>query len=158
MSVENTQLAGFLSTGNRGNFLYVEGSTAWLYDCPHFLSPLYKADRCFNRKPIQFNDTLMHVDPITRQTCDNATPIACDNSKRTLSYLILKQMTKIFTFVDQNPLNETHHFCLHILKLKLQYGTILSQLKMLACNLMLNLINSGTEYYIQNTPIQHFNF
>ena len=28
MSVQNTQLAGFLLTGNRSNFLYVEGSTA----------------------------------------------------------------------------------------------------------------------------------
>ena len=37
MSVTNPQLAGFLLTGNRSNFLYVEGSTAWLYDCPHFL-------------------------------------------------------------------------------------------------------------------------
>ena len=36
MSVKNPQLAGFLLTGNRSNFLYVEGSTAWLYDCPHF--------------------------------------------------------------------------------------------------------------------------
>ena len=44
MSVQNPQLAGFLLTGNRGNFSYVEGSTAWLYDCPHFFSPLYKAD------------------------------------------------------------------------------------------------------------------
>ena len=41
MSVQNPQLAGFLLTGNRSNFLYVEGSTAWLYDCPHFLSPLF---------------------------------------------------------------------------------------------------------------------
>ena len=43
MSVHNPQLAGFLLTGNRSNFLYVEGSTAWLYDCPHFLSAFYKA-------------------------------------------------------------------------------------------------------------------
>ena len=48
MSVQNPQLAGFLLTGNRSNFLYVEGPTAWLYDCSHFLSPLYKADRCDN--------------------------------------------------------------------------------------------------------------
>ena len=38
MSVQNPQLAGFLLTGNRSNFLQVEGSTGWLYDCPHFLS------------------------------------------------------------------------------------------------------------------------
>ena len=59
MSVRNPQLAGFLLTGNRGNFLYVDSSTAWLYDCPHFLSPLYKADRCFDPIPIHFKDTLM---------------------------------------------------------------------------------------------------
>ena len=36
MSV-HPQLAGFHLTENRNNFLYVEGSTAWLNDCPHFL-------------------------------------------------------------------------------------------------------------------------
>ena len=35
--VKNPHLAGFLLTGNRSIFLYVEGSTAWLYDCPHFV-------------------------------------------------------------------------------------------------------------------------
>ena len=78
--MQNPQLAGFLLTGNRSNFLYVEGSTAWLYDCSHFLSPLYIADRCFVRIPIHFKDTLMYVDPTTRQTYDYATPIACDHN------------------------------------------------------------------------------
>ena len=84
MSEQNPQLAGFPLTGNRSSFLYVEGSTAWLYDCPHFLSPLYKADRCFDRIPIHFKDTLMYVDPITRQTYDYATPITCDNNPRNI--------------------------------------------------------------------------
>ena len=87
MSVQKPQLAGFLLTGNRSNFLHVEGSTAWLYDCPHYLSPLYKADRCFDRIPIHFKDTLMYVDPITRQTYDYATPIACDNNPRNITEL-----------------------------------------------------------------------
>ena len=82
MSVQNPELAGFLLTGNCSNFLYVEGSTAWLYDCPHFLSPSYKADRCFNRIPIHFKDTRMYLDRITRQTYDYATLIACDNNPR----------------------------------------------------------------------------
>ena len=69
MSVKNPQLAGFLLTGNRSNFLYVEGSTAWLYDCPHFISHLYNADKCFDRIPIHYRETIMYVDPITRQTC-----------------------------------------------------------------------------------------
>ena len=59
MSVQNPQLACFLLTGNGSNFLYVEGSTARLYDCPRFLSPLHITDRCFDRIPIHFKVTLM---------------------------------------------------------------------------------------------------
>ena len=68
----------------RSFFLYVEGSTAWLYDCPHFFSPFYKADRCFDRIPIHFKDTLMYVDPITRQTYDYAPLITCCNNPRSI--------------------------------------------------------------------------
>ena len=32
MSVKNPQLPGFILSGNRSKFLYVEGSTAWLYN------------------------------------------------------------------------------------------------------------------------------
>ena len=49
MSIQNPQLAGFLLTGNRSNFLLIGGSTACLYDYPHFLSRIYQADRCFDR-------------------------------------------------------------------------------------------------------------
>ena len=80
MSVKNPQLAGFLLTGNRSNFLYVEGSTTWLYECPHFISPLNKADKCFNRIPIHYRETIMYVDPKTRQTFKIATPIECGNN------------------------------------------------------------------------------
>ena len=62
----------------------LKSSSAWLYDCPQFLSHLFKADRCFDRIPIHFKDTLMYVDPITRQTYDYATPIACDNNPRNI--------------------------------------------------------------------------
>ena len=70
MSVQNPQLAGFLLIGNRSNFPYAEDSTAWLNDCPHFLSPLCKTDRCFDRISIHFEDTIMYVDPNTRQKND----------------------------------------------------------------------------------------
>ena len=84
MSVQKPQLAGFLLTGNRSNFRHVEGSTAWLYDCPHFFSPLCITDHCFDRIPIHFKETLMYVDPITRQTFDYATPITCDNNPKNI--------------------------------------------------------------------------
>ena len=104
MSVQNPQLAGFLLTGNRSNFLYVEGSTAWLYDCPHFLSPLYKADRCFDRIPIHFKDTLMYVDPITRQTYDYATPVTCDNNPRNIIELDPDSEDQDFYILGPEPI------------------------------------------------------
>ena len=106
MPVQNPQLAGFLLTGNRSNFFYVEGSTAWLYDCPHFLSPLYKAHICFDRIPIHihFKDTLMYVDPITRQTCDYATPITCDNNPRNIIELDPDSDNQDFYILGPEPI------------------------------------------------------
>ena len=77
LSVQNPQLDGFLLTGNRSSFLFVN---CLALQCPHFLSPLYKTYRRFDRIPLHFKDTLMYVDPITRQTFDSATPLACDNN------------------------------------------------------------------------------
>ena len=84
LSPKNPQLAGFLLTGNRSNFLYVEGSTAWLYDCPHFISPLYKADKCFDRIPIHYRETIIYVDPITRQSFNYATLIEWGNNPQNI--------------------------------------------------------------------------
>ena len=84
ISVKSPQLAGFLLTGNCSNFLYVEGYTAWLYDCPHLISPLYRADECFDRIPIHYRETILYVDPITRQTFNYATPIECGNTPQNI--------------------------------------------------------------------------
>ena len=108
MSEQNPQLAGFRLTGYRSSFLYVEGSTAWLYDCPHFLSPLYKADRCFDRIPMHFKDTLMYVDPITRQTYDYATPITCDNNPRNIIELDLDSDDQDFYILGPEPFKRKH--------------------------------------------------
>ena len=84
MSVQNPQLAGFLLTVNRSKFLYVEGSTACLYDCPHYLSPLYIADQCFDKIQIYHKDTVFYLHPITRQTFNYATPFECGNSPQNI--------------------------------------------------------------------------
>ena len=104
MSVQNPQLACFLLTGNRSNFLYVEGSTAWLYARLQFLSRLYKADRCFDRIPIHFKDPLMYVDPITRQTYDYATPITCDNNPRNIIELEPDSDDQDFYILEPEPI------------------------------------------------------
>ena len=103
-SVQSPQFAGFLLTGNRSYFLYVEGSTAWLYDCPHSLFPLYKADRCFDRISIHFKDTRMYVDPITGQTYDYATPITCDNNPRNTIELDPDSDDQDFYILEPEPI------------------------------------------------------
>ena len=39
MFVQSPNLAGYLLTGNRSNFIYVEGSITWLYDFLLFVPP-----------------------------------------------------------------------------------------------------------------------
>ena len=58
--------------------------TVWLYDCPHFMSRLYRADKCFERTPIHYGETIMYVDPKTRQTFNYATPIKCRNNPQNI--------------------------------------------------------------------------
>ena len=67
MSVQNLQFAGYLLNRNSSNFLYVEGSTAWLFDCSQFLSLLIEADKCSDCIPIYYQDSVMYIDPKTRQ-------------------------------------------------------------------------------------------
>ena len=103
MSVKNPQLAGFLLTQNRSNFLYVKGSTAWLYDCRHHLSPLNKAEDCYDKIPINNLDTVKYVDPITRQTFDYATPITCENNPQNIT--ALDPDTDQYYFLTPKPIN-----------------------------------------------------
>ena len=37
----NSCLAGYLLTRNRSSFVYFEGPSLWLFECQHYLSPLY---------------------------------------------------------------------------------------------------------------------
>ena len=129
MSVQNPQFAGFLLTGNRSKFLYVEGSTAWLYDCPHFLSPLYIADRCFDRIPIHFKDSLMYVDPITRQTYDYASPITCDNNPKNIIELDADSDDQDFYILSPEPIKRKppHMFTPSQIKTTIRPNTFTAQ-------------------------------
>ena len=77
---KNPQFEGFLFNQNRGNLLYVKGSTAWLYDCPYRFPFLYKAEQCFDENPVNHLDAFSFVDPIIRQLFEYNTPIACDKN------------------------------------------------------------------------------
>ena len=109
-SVQNPELAVFLLTGNLSNFLYVESSTAWIDDCPPFFSRLYKADRYFDRILLHFEDTLMYVDPITKQTYDYATPFTCDNVPRNSIELDLHSDDQEFYILGPEPIKRKPPF------------------------------------------------
>ena len=53
-------------------------------ECPHHLSQLYIAEKCYDKIPISYFDTVKYVDPITRQTFDYATRIPCENNPQNL--------------------------------------------------------------------------
>ena len=130
MSVKNPQLAGFLLTQNRSNFLYVEGSTAWLYDCPHHLSPLYIADQCYDEIPVNYLDTVKYVDPITRQTFEYANQIPCENNPQNV--ISLDPDTDQYYVLTPQPIKKIPLFFLNQLKFKPLLARILSPLKTLA--------------------------
>ena len=158
MSVQIPQLAGFHLTGNRSKFLYFEGSTAWLYDCPHFLSPLYKADRCIDRIPIHFKDTLMYVDPITRQTYDYATPITCDNNPRKIFELDPDSDDQDFYILGPEPIKRRPPlmFTLSQIKTTIRPNTFTAQDAGIYSNAELDQF--WNRVFFPNTLILHFNY
>ena len=89
ISVQNHQLAVHFSTGNRINFLDVKGCTVWLYDCPENLSLLYEGDKCFDCVQVYDQDTVLYIDPITRQTFKKDTLISSDINQQKIIALDL---------------------------------------------------------------------
>ena len=79
MSFQSPQLVCYILPGNCSNFPYVEKSTAWLFVCPQFPSPLYGSDNYFGFVPNYNRDTVMYSDSITRQTINYPTPFSCNN-------------------------------------------------------------------------------
>ena len=80
----------------------------------------------------------MYVDPITRQTYDYATPITCDSNPRNIIELDPDSDDQDFYILGPEPIKR---------KPPKDTGLIL----------MLNLINSGTEFSFLNILILHFN-
>ena len=113
MSVQNPQLAGFLLPGNRSNFLYVEGFSAWLYDCHHFLSPLYKPEPIKRKPPLMFTPsqikTTIRPNTFTAQDAGIYSNAELDQfwirilfSKHSDSTLQLRAKTPSYSFISSD--------------------------------------------------------
>ena len=70
-----------------------DGSVAWLYQCPKFLSPLKIADRCYDRIPIEYGGKTHSIDPITRRTFIFANEIPCQRTYENMFQLDLDEAT-----------------------------------------------------------------
>ena len=72
MSVQKPQFAGFLLTANLSDSPFIEDLVIWLSQ--QFLH-LCESDKSFDHIPIYYQDTVMFIDPSTKQAFDYATPI-----------------------------------------------------------------------------------
>ena len=132
LAMQNTKLAGYMLSGNRSMFLDTDGSFAWLYHCPKFLSSLRVLDKCYDRIPILFEWTTKFVDPITRQTYDFSSEIPC-----------LGQYTNVFQLDFENDNSWYQHLpdplllinlcCSSQLNLDILLSFLLSTLGVLEC-------------------------
>ena len=99
----------------------------------------------------------MYVDPITRQTYDNATPIACDNNPRNNFELDPDSDDQYFHIFGPKPIKRKSllMFTPSQVKTTIRPNTFTAQDARIYS--MLNLTHFGIEFYFQNNLILHFN-
>ena len=66
LAFQNHDFAGYVSTGIRSKFLYVEDTTACLKDCPHFFPSRYEFDKGYFCIPKKYQENVMYIDPIEK--------------------------------------------------------------------------------------------
>ena len=83
LAVLKLSYAGYLSSGNRSNFLDYGGNILWYYTCTKKVSPLYVFEdkRCYKRIPIFYKNKVHFVDTLSRRTYfwDTAVPCGSKN-------------------------------------------------------------------------------
>ena len=99
----------------------------------------------------------MYVDPITSQTYEYATPIACNIFPKIITELDPDSDDQSCYILGPEPILKKHHSCSHLLKYKLEYDLIISLLKMLEYIPLHNFVDFGINFYFQNTVTLHFN-
>ena len=67
LAVLKTPDAGYLSSGNRSNFLDYKGNILWFYTCTKKVSPLYVFEdkRCYKRIPIFYKNKVHFIDTLS---------------------------------------------------------------------------------------------
>ena len=67
LAVLKTPDAGYLSSGNRSNFLDYKGNILWFFTCTKKVSPLYVFEdkRCYKRIPIFYKNKVHFIDTLS---------------------------------------------------------------------------------------------
>ena len=76
----NSQLAGYILTGNRSTFLHVENAIAYVYSCQLKFSNFMSLPECYDSIPIQYKGETKFVNPISRVTLDYALRMDCTST------------------------------------------------------------------------------
>ena len=109
IAVQNSELAGYLLTHNRSNFIVTDGSIAYMYSCPEQRSPLQSVSRCYNRIPVYYKNSIMYVDPVTRQTFVDADETPCDGHIDNTFHMDLndrKSWYNLIPYIDSGDIPE----------------------------------------------------
>ena len=131
--------------------MYVDGSTACPYDCPHHFSPLYFAEQCYDKIPVIYFGTVMYVGPITRQTFVYANQVPCENNP--LNVISLDPDTDQYYVLTSQPIEKGPplHFEPTQIQTDISPNTFTAQYADISSQKNSNIF--GTVYYLPNTPI-----
>ena len=103
LAIQDPIMAGYLLTGKRDQFLTMEGSIAWLYECPEVISPLdTTSNRCYDKIPIDFESKLQFVDPISRQTFEFSAEIECNGTEENI-FNLDPEDPNTWVMINPNP-------------------------------------------------------
>lgn len=91
LAVQNAQLAGYLLTGKRSNYVTTDGAIAYLYTCTERRSPFIEQKTCYDRIPISYMEETWFVDPITRHTHKDATETDCNDQSKNYFHMDLQE-------------------------------------------------------------------
>ena len=105
IAAENSQLAGYLLTNNRSNFITTDGSIAYMYQCDERKSPIFEQTKCYDRIPVFYMDELWFIDPITRHTHSGANEVDCQGQIQNLFHFDLddpESWYRLVPYIDKN--------------------------------------------------------
>ena len=123
----NPYMAGYLVTRKKSNFVLFEGESLWLYQCQNHFSPLYtKKEKCFDKIPISYQDTLCYVDTKSQQTYSFARETLCDGNPANIIALDTDGIE--FCLQSPLPIKQNRVLNLNLLKFVVKYNQMQLQL------------------------------